>query len=168
MGQQVIDFTSENLRTLSLGSLSGVITVHDDDSGRRLVAVRSDDDSTLELEHLSEGTADQLFLALKLAMIRNRLEERKARGQGPVPVIFDDILVQFDDDRAAAAFRLFADLARTTQVIFLTHHRHLVDVARGALGDGTFGVHYLAQDVPATDAAGSPPAAAFRLDASAR
>ena len=102
------------------------------------------DSAELELNELSEGTRDQLYLALKLAMIRNRLVGREKLGQARLPVILDDILVQFDDERSAAAFRLLGELSEMTQVIFLTHHAHLEQVARSAFGERPFGVHRLA------------------------
>jgi uncharacterized protein YhaN len=46
-----------------------------------------------------------------------------------MPFIVDDILIKFDDTRAAAALQALAELSRRTQVIFFTHHRHLVDLA---------------------------------------
>jgi uncharacterized protein YhaN len=145
MGEQVIDMASGYLRALSLGSLAGVMTT-EIDSKRKLLAIRSVENEPLELHQLSEGTRDQLFLALKLAMIRNRLIERQKKNKAPLPVIFDDILVNFDDARAAAAFRLLAELAETTQVIYLTHHRHLETVANATLGAGSFGVHRLSSN----------------------
>ena len=36
----------------------------------------------------------------------------------------------FDNDRAAEAFRLLAEMGKTGQVIYLTHHEHLCDIAR--------------------------------------
>lgn len=36
----------------------------------------------------------------------------------------------FDDFRAEETFRLFAGMAEKGQVIYFTHHRHLVDIAR--------------------------------------
>ena len=38
----------------------------------------------------------------------------------------------FDDFRAEEAFRLFAAMASVGQVIYLTHHRHLIEIAREA------------------------------------
>ena len=49
-----------------------------------------------------------------------------------MPFVADDIMETFDDFRAAEAFRLFAGMAEVGQVIYLTHHRHLIDVARAA------------------------------------
>jgi len=41
----------------------------------------------------------------------------------------DDILIMFDDERAAAALKALEQLSTMTQVIFFTHHRHLVELA---------------------------------------
>jgi uncharacterized protein YhaN len=46
-----------------------------------------------------------------------------------LPFIGDDILQTFDDDRALAALRVLADLSQHTQVIVLTHHRHVLELA---------------------------------------
>ena len=46
-----------------------------------------------------------------------------------MPVIVDDLLVQFDDDRAVATLEVLRDLSEKTQVLFFTHHRHLVELA---------------------------------------
>jgi uncharacterized protein YhaN len=48
-----------------------------------------------------------------------------------MPFVVDDILIKFDDGRARAALELLAELSRRTQVIFFTHHRHLVEIAEG-------------------------------------
>ena len=87
-----------------------------------IVAVRPDG-STCPAGSLSEGTMDQLFLALRLASIA-----LDAQAAEPMPFIADDLLVNFDDERAKAALRLLAIFGRTTQVILFTHHRHLLDL----------------------------------------
>jgi uncharacterized protein YhaN len=46
-----------------------------------------------------------------------------------MPFVVDDILIKFDNDRAAAALQALAELSQKTQVIFFTHHRHLVELA---------------------------------------
>ena len=96
------------------------------DEGERgepvIVAVRPDG-SLCPATALSEGTTDQLFLALRLASIA-----LEATGSEPMPFVADDLLVNFDDERAAAALRLLAEFGRTTQVILFTHHRHLLDL----------------------------------------
>ncbi|MCL2384917.1 MAG: hypothetical protein FWC84_03715, partial [Alphaproteobacteria bacterium] len=53
-----------------------------------------------------------------------------ARVRPPVPFIADDIMETFDDFRAEEAVRLFADMATIGQVIYFTHHQHIVAIAR--------------------------------------
>lgn len=78
---------------------------------------------------LSEGAADQLFMALRIAAVEEYLMHAP-----PVPFIADDLFVNYDDARAAAGFRVLQQLAEKTQVLFFTHHQHLLDVARTTFG----------------------------------
>ena len=73
---------------------------------------------------MSEGSRDQLFLALRLATLERRLEEME-----PLPLVVDDILVGFDDARALAALEVLAELSAATQVLLFTHHRRVVELA---------------------------------------
>ncbi len=54
----------------------------------------------------------------------------------PLPLVLDDVLVHFDDDRAAAALRLFGELAPTVEIVYLTHHARIRDLAATVLGTG--------------------------------
>ena len=72
---------------------------------------------------MSDGTADQLFLALRLASLEQYLEHNE-----PLPFIVDDILLRFDDERSMATLKVLGELSQLTQVIFFTHHRHLVEL----------------------------------------
>jgi uncharacterized protein YhaN len=78
---------------------------------------------------MSRGTKEQLYLSLRFAL----MDEFVAR-QEPLPVIMDDVLVNFDPDRARAACEAVRDLSRTHQVLFLTCHPQTVgyftDMAR--------------------------------------
>ena len=69
--------------------------------------------------------------------------------QGKYTDAVDDVLVNFDDRRAGAAFAAFAELAAETQVIVLTHHPHLVEVARERLGEHRVAVTELGDFVEA-------------------
>ncbi|WP_425617045.1 AAA family ATPase [Anatilimnocola sp. NA78] len=80
---------------------------------------------------LSEGTRDQLFLALRLAGIEQHLQNRE-----PVPLIIDDVLMTFDDARASATLKCLAELSQKTQVLLFTHHQHVADLAK-AVHPGT-------------------------------
>ncbi|MCC6156930.1 MAG: AAA family ATPase [Deltaproteobacteria bacterium] len=80
---------------------------------------------------MSDGARDQLWLALRLAWI-----ERRAVDGLALPVIADDLLVQFDENRATAALESLAQLSDHTQVLLFTHHRHTSDLVR-ALNEET-------------------------------
>ena len=54
-----------------------------------------------------------------------------ARARRPAPFVADDILLDFDDARARAALEALVELSRHVQVIVLTHHPHLLQVAQG-------------------------------------
>ena len=84
---------------------------------------------------LSEGTADQLWLALRLAGIEARVDDMIKAGQSPMPVILDDVLITFDNDRTKATLELLAELGKKTQVLVFTHHTHVCDLARDVLRD---------------------------------
>ena len=77
------------------------------------------------LAQLSEGTRDQLYLALRIVAI-----EDHARAAAPLPFVADDILQTFDDSRALAALHALLDLSRHTQIIVLTHHPHVAVLAQ--------------------------------------
>ena len=81
---------------------------------------------------LSRGTAEQLYLALRLGLI-----EQLGEVGAELPVIMDDILVNFSPDRLAPAAAAIADLASRRQVVFFTCHpamaRLLADVGPGAV-----------------------------------
>jgi uncharacterized protein YhaN len=115
---------------LTLGAFAGLDTGFDKNDAPILLALRSGGTAT-EVEGLSEGTRDQLFLALRLAAV----EQHLAAGR-ILPFVADDLLIHFDDERAAAALAVLAELATKTQVLFFTHNRHLVDLAQHRLAEG--------------------------------
>jgi uncharacterized protein YhaN len=110
----------------------------DEDEGKMLIKACRPDGTQCQADRLSEGTLDQLYLALRLAAI-----ESYARTTEPLPFIADDLLVNFDDRRAKAAIRVLADFGKVTQVIMFTHHGHIADMAEA----GVASVHRLAGSV---------------------
>ncbi|HYD59568.1 MAG TPA: AAA family ATPase [Noviherbaspirillum sp.] len=78
---------------------------------------------------MSDGTRDQLYLALRLAALEMHLEKAS-----PLPFIADDLFINYDDGRSAAGFEALAALSEKTQVIYLTHHDHLVESVRSVFG----------------------------------
>lgn len=99
---------------------------------------RRPDGSLVPVEGMSEGTRDQLYLALRLAALDRHLEEHE-----PMPLILDDLLITFDNERTKAILPQLAGLAVRTQVFLFTHHEHLVDLCREVLGEDRFQLHRL-------------------------
>lgn len=112
---------------MTQGSFSGLGVDYVADKGR-LVGLRND--KKIPVEAMSDGTADQLYLALRLAGLELHLANME-----PVPFVLDDILVNFDDDRAAATLKILGEIAKKNQVLFFTHHSRLVDLAEKAAAD---------------------------------
>lgn len=114
---------SQAFATISRGAYTGLAAQPDRDR-EVLVALARDGTSKLAAD-LSKGTRFQLYLALRVAGYHELAQTR-----APVPFIADDIMETFDDDRSAEAFSLLAGMAEVGQVIYLTHHRHLCEIAR--------------------------------------
>ena len=113
--------------TMTNGSFSDLRT-QPGDKGEKLIGIPAAGGS-LQASEMSEGTRHQLYLALRLAGYMEFVN-----GREPVPFLADDILASFDDTRAAAALGLLAQIARQGQVIYLTHHAHLCDIAARTCG----------------------------------
>ena len=92
----------------------------------------------IAIDGLSDGTRDQLYLALRLASL-----ERYARRAEVMPLVLDDILVHFDDERARAALKVVSQMTPTTQVLFFTHHQRLLELARAVVPQGGLREHHL-------------------------
>lgn len=121
---------------ITLSSFSG-LTVDYEDDRQVLLGVRPDG-ARVSVPGMSQGTRDQLFLSLRLAAIEQHID-----GRGPMPVIVDDLLVQFDDDRAVATLTVLYELSEKTQVLFFTHHRHLVELSRASTLAPAIAIHDL-------------------------
>lgn len=112
----------------------------DDKNQRILLGVRFEEGRETEVRAnlMSEGTADALFLSLRLAGLESHIKEH-----GPVPLVMDDVLVQFDDQRCAAALNVLCEISQLTQVIFFTHHQHLIELVDQRLPSNSFVIHHL-------------------------
>jgi uncharacterized protein YhaN len=120
----IVKRASELFTALTLGTFSHLQADYDEADRPVLVGV-TPDERRLDVKAMSDGTRDQLYLALRLAAV-----EQYMTAAEPLPFVADDLLVHFDDDRARAAFRTLTEFSNKTQVLFFTHHRHLVDLAR--------------------------------------
>ncbi len=73
--------------------------------------------ATLLPDELSRGTAEQLYLCLRLG-----LAAEFARQSTVLPLVMDDVLVNFDPERARAIAELLLDVAGTHQILLFTCH----------------------------------------------
>jgi uncharacterized protein YhaN len=124
----LLERASEVFSTLTLGSFQTLEIDYDGDTPQLMG--RRPDGRYVDFDGLSDGTGDQLFLSLRLAAVEMQLQHAQ-----PLPFIADDLFINYSDDRATQGFKALSDLATKSQVIYFTHHDHLVDVARGAIGE---------------------------------
>lgn len=125
---------SDLFSRMTRSEFAGLRTAYDEDQPV-IVGYRSTGEQ-IGVDGMSAGTRDQLYLALRLAYVERQLVQFE-----PMPFVVDDILVQFDDARAAATLEVLGELSEQTQVIFLTHHNHLVELARETLPEQALFVH---------------------------
>jgi uncharacterized protein YhaN len=105
------------------------LEVDSDGSTPRLLGVLADGASTVPLDAMSDGTKDQLYLSLRVAVI-----EQSVRNGVTLPFLADDLFINYDDDRARAGLEVLGELSKVTQVFFFTHHDHLLEIAKDVFG----------------------------------
>ena len=96
--------------------------------GKQHVLIRRADGVERTPDQLSTGTREQLYLAIRLAYVLHYCEQNQ-----PLPIVIDDVLVNFDDHRARQTLAVLASLSQSAQVLFFTCHNHLVDLARDVM-----------------------------------
>jgi uncharacterized protein YhaN len=132
---------SEIFAPLTGGSFDDLRVEFDEHDNAQLAGLRPNG-KLVRVGGMSTGTADQLYLALRVASVEDYLDRANA-----LPFVADDLFINFDDHRAAAGFEVLGQLARKTQILFFTHHRHLVEIARATLGQSVAVVSLLEEPV---------------------
>ena len=112
--------------------------VVDADSDTPLLLAQPAQGKPMEISALSEGTADQLYLVLRLAAL-----ELQRKPDRMMPLVLDDVFMTADDERAAHMFGALAKFATASQVLIFTHHHHLLELAAGAVGNSGLRIHRL-------------------------
>ena len=87
--------------------------------GDKRIEVERRDGHRFEPAYLSRGTVEQLYLAMRFALVH------EYRQQVDLPLVLDDIFVNFDPERTQAALRTLADIAEEGQILFFTCHPHI-------------------------------------------
>jgi uncharacterized protein YhaN len=139
----LLERAGQYLNDLTCGSFTGLAVDFDEANRRVLRAVRRGSADHLDVASMSDGARDQLFFALRLAYI----EDHSGRV-GQCPVVLDDVLMAFDNERAAAALRVLSELSKRTQVLLFTHHAHHIDLAHQVIPNELLTVHELMASQP--------------------
>ena len=87
------------------------------------IYVEDKDGRRKDIQNLSRGTAEQLYLSLRFGFIR----EFSKRAES-LPIVFDDILVNFDPERFRVACEAIKELTKTNQILYFTCHPESVNL----------------------------------------
>ncbi|MHC9532450.1 AAA family ATPase [Dellaglioa sp. L3N] len=105
---QMIKLANHYFELLTLGRFTQI------NNSMGLLTVVSSDMVSFEIGELSQGTAEQLYIALRFALVMTINESVE------LPLIIDDGFVNFDKNRRNAVLRLIREISETVQVIYLT------------------------------------------------
>lgn len=81
------------------------------------ISVKGDAGAYRDWKYLSNGTIDQAYLSLRLAMTSLLTKDGES-----LPLLLDDIFIQYDDERKKQAFSYLEEYAKNSQVIYFTCH----------------------------------------------
>lgn len=95
--------------------------------GEQRLLVERIDGVRLEPAFLSRGTKEQLFLSLRFALMK------ACEKSETLPILLDDIFVNFDEERTLSGIQALEDLAREHQILFFTCHSHVTKSIQAAL-----------------------------------
>ena len=120
---EMMDATERAFSDLTNGAYHKLLT-QPDGSSEILLAVDANG-TPKQIGDMSKGTRFQLYLGLRAAAY----EQMVSQGV-QLPFFCDDVFETFDEDRTRAACRLMERISRSGQAIYLTHHRHVVEIAK--------------------------------------
>jgi uncharacterized protein YhaN len=132
----LVELASEYFKAMTGGRFVGLWV--DDDSGSPVLKAKPVQGTPVAVDALSEGTADQLYLALRLAALQVQRQPDRM-----MPLVLDDVFMTSDDERATHVFQALEKFAAQGQVLVFTHHQHLVDIAARTVQKGALRVHQL-------------------------
>ena len=95
------------------------------DAGKETLLAIDKDGTAKRVDALSKGTRFQLYLALRAAA-----HEQMVNQGTSLPFFCDDIFETFDEARTSAACQVMEQIGHRGQAIYLTHHRHVVEIAQ--------------------------------------
>ena len=132
----VVALASEYFQLMTAGRFTRLLVDTDDD--KPVLLAQPSQGKAVVVSALSEGTADQLYLALRLAAL-----EVQRSPDRVMPLVLDDVFMTSDDERAANMFKALEKFSEQCQVLVFTHHRHLTDIAERSVQPNALRVHLL-------------------------
>jgi uncharacterized protein YhaN len=132
----VVALASEYFQLMTGGRFTRLLVDSDDD--KPVLLAQPAQGKAVVVSALSEGTADQLYLALRLAAL-----EVQRSPDRVMPLVLDDVFMTSDDERAANMFKALEKFSAQCQVLVFTHHRHLTDIAERSVQPNALRVHLL-------------------------
>ena len=139
----ILKKSSETFSTLTDGSFKNLSIDYDKNDNQQLFAERKNGTKVSVNTDMSDGTCDQLYLALRIAYIKQRIADTGVS----MPIIADDLLITSDNRRANKIFEVLGELAKKTQIIFFSHNEHLLTIAKDTLGDDNFTIHKISNKI---------------------
>ena len=133
----LLEKSGQVFQSITCCAFSGLSADFNADDTPVMVGLRKNQ-SSVPIAGMSDGSRDQLYLALRLAALNQYLDKHE-----PMPLILDDLLITFDDERAVAILPQLATLAQRTQIFLFTHHEHLVGLCDKTLDKVNFHLHRL-------------------------
>lgn len=114
---QVLQLASVYFSKLTHGEYRRIVMT----LGHKELKAEHKDAGLLDSGLLSRGTAEQLYLAIRLAL------SETMSSQVNLPLFFDDLFVNFDEHRLHAALDLLGELSVSRQIVMMTCHRHVAE-----------------------------------------
>ncbi len=113
---EVLQTASQYFRAMTGGCYTRVYAP----VGQQEIRVETNDRQQIGVEQLSRGTVEQLYLAMRLALAREF-----GRRSVPLPLVMDDVVVNFDPQRLRQTSAVLGEVARCHQILFFTCHPHV-------------------------------------------
>ena len=133
----ILTRASELFQRLTVGRYESISSEFSEKDEAILVCNRASE-GAVDVEGLSDGTRDQLYLSLRLAALEHHMRDNES-----MPLVVDDVLITFDDPRSRATLEAMIGLARSGQILFFTHHRRLVELAEQVIPNDLLAIHEL-------------------------
>jgi uncharacterized protein YhaN len=135
----VLELAGAYFRRMTAGRFERLLVEDSDDGKDPVLMAQPAQGKAVGITGLSEGTGDQLHLALRLAAL-----DVQRQPDRMMPLVLDDVFITSDDARAANIFGALEQFSAHVQVLVFTHHRHLVELATHSVAPRALKLHRLA------------------------